>query len=688
MPESIPLAVRQRTEALKQMLHHSNYRYYALNDPEISDAQYDGLMQELVLLERQWPELVTPDSPTQRVGAKPLDKFQTIDHTLPMLSLDNAFTELQVVEFDRRVKKNLQTAEPVLYTAEPKMDGVAVELVYENGFLVAASTRGDGTTGEVITLNVKTIRSVPLALSTENLTPVPKVLEVRGEVFISREGFKQLNRERLNQGLPLFANPRNAAAGSLRQLDPRVTASRPLEIACYGLGFATDLELTSHGESLLALRKLGFAVNPMIRSKISIEAGVAYCRELAETRRQLPYEIDGVVIKVDDFALQRQLGSTSRSPRWAIAYKFKAIAETTQVLGIDVQVGRTGVLTPVARLAPVNIGGVTVSRATLHNEDEILRKDIRINDTVWVQRAGDVIPEIVKVVVEKRTGEEKQFFMPVVCPACGSQAVREKEESALRCINAGCPAQVKERIRHFASKGAFDIDGMGDKLVDQLVDKGFLKTYADIFQLHAAQLEALDRMGSKSAHNLILALENSKVISLARFLYALGIRQVGEHAAGLIAQRFETIDRLYCTTQAELESIETIGPIAAQSIVDFFSKSENRALIRQLIDSGVTVESLNKIDGGEFSGKTFVLTGTLEHMTRNEAKQRIERAGGKVGSAVTKNTDFVVAGSSPGGKLERAKSLGIPVLDENRFNEMLDRTQTRPEEPTRGDHGN
>ncbi len=667
----IPGEIRRRSEELRRMLHRSNYRYYVLDDPDISDAEYDRLMQELIHLEEQWPELITADSPTQRVGAKPLSRFETVRHTIPMLSLENAFHDDHVLDFDARVKRLLKTEGPVYYTVEPKMDGVAVELVYENGVLLTASTRGDGVTGEVITHNVRTIPYVPLVLDVENPKNVPGILEVRGEVFISREGFKKLNRERLEQGLPTFANPRNAAAGSLRQLDPGITAKRPLEIFCYGLGMATDLTFSSHCESLEALKRMGFPVNPMVRSSITISEAIVYHRYLDENRRQIPYEIDGMVIKVDDLSLQRRLGTTSRSPRWAVAYKFKSTRETTRVLAIEVQVGRTGTLTPVAHLAPVNIGGVTVSRATLHNADEIDRKDIRINDVVLVQRAGDVIPEIVKVISEARTGGEKKFEMPVTCPVCGSAVVRELNEAAARCINVGCPAQLKERIKHFASKGAFDIDGLGSKLVEQLVDKGMLASFADIFHLTVDGLRSLDRMGPKSAENLVKSIDQAKTISLGRFLYSLGIRHVGEHMAEILAEKFPTLEAFYSLSREQLESVDMIGPAVAESLTDFFTNDENLALIDRMIAAGVVIQR-NKTPGeGSLAGKIFVLTGVLDQMTRSEAKKRIMEKGGKVGSSVTRSTDYLVCGTSPGSKLEDARNMGIRIIDEKGFLDVL-----------------
>ena len=515
--KEIDADIVNKVKALRKALHRHNYLYYVLDNPEVSDAEYDRMMRELTALEEAWPGLYDPDSPTSRVGALPLSEFETIAHSIPMLSLGNAFTDSEIIDFDRRVRKILRTDNEILYTVEPKLDGLAVELVYEKGKLVVASTRGDGINGEVITANVRTIRSVPLLLQDTGKRNMPLRLEVRGEVFISHEGFKTLNEEQLNQKLTPFANPRNAAAGSLRQLDSSITAKRPLEIFFYGVG-ETDLKLKSHGETLQKLQEIGLRINPLIRPELTIEEAVDYYKVLEDKRHLLPYDIDGMVIKVDNLSLQMKLSSTSRSPRWAIAYKFKAMQETTRILNIDVQVGRTGVLTPVAHLQPVNVGGAIVRRATLHNEDEIKRKDIRIGDTVLVQRAGDVIPEVVKVIESKRTGVERIFHIPQNCPVCDSTVIRAKGETATRCINATCLAQLKERIKHFSSKGAFDIDGLGNKLVEQLVDKGLLTSYADIFYLDAVKLEGMERMGARSAEKLVRAIEKSKKIKFNRFL--------------------------------------------------------------------------------------------------------------------------------------------------------------------------
>jgi DNA ligase (NAD+) len=671
MPQNLSPQIIQKVDDLRKALHRHNYRYYVLDDPEISDAEYDRMMQALKLLEEDHPQLASPDSPTARVGAPPLEKFETVAHTIPMLSLDNGFNDEDILEFDKRVKRNLDARKAILYTAEPKMDGVAVELIYENGMLVTASTRGDGLTGEGITNNVKTIQTVPLVMQAEGLAGIPSRLEVRGEVFIGLEAFKKFNQERIGQELPPFANPRNAAAGSLRQLDSKITAARPLEIFFYGVGIVEDIEFESQGELLESLAKWGFRINPLIRSAVTIEAVLDYYRELGEKRNQLAYDIDGVVIKVDRIVLQQRLGATSRSPRWAIAYKFKAIQETTTLEAIEVQVGRTGALTPVAHLKPVNVGGVTVSRATLHNQDEIQKKDVRIGDQVLVQRAGDVIPEIVKVIASKRDGSEKRFKMPTQCPVCDSAVVRMAGEAATRCINSSCSAQVKERIKHFASKAAFDIDGFGTKLVDQLVDKKLLSSFADIFKLEENTLSELERMGAKSAANLVNAIEHSKSIAYSRFLFALGIRHVGEHVAALLADHFDDLEALVGCPQEELEAIDGIGPIVAESIANYFKQKRNRHIIDQLFDSGITLETTDRMATGELQDQIFVLTGTLQNFTRSQAKALIEAAGGKVSGSVSGNTDYVVAGESPGSKLDRAKNLGVKIIDEAQLKELL-----------------
>jgi len=670
MQKHIDPEVIKKVEGLRRALHRHNYLYYVMDDPEISDSEYDRMMRRLIELEMAYPDLSSPDSPTLRVGAPPLDKFETVTHSIPMLSLDNGFSDHDILEFDRRIKKNLNTDDEIIYTAEPKLDGVAVELVYEDGRLHTASTRGDGMNGEVITSNARTITSVPMLLEYGEEEKIPSRLEVRGEVFIRKDDFNRLNDERLSQNEKPFANPRNAAAGSLRQLDSRITAKRPLEIFFHGVGIVINLDLDSHWDTLVALKKLGFRINPHIRAKITIEAVLDYYRELVESRHQIPYDIDGMVIKVDSFSLQQILGSTSRSPRWAIAYKFKAIQETTRVTDIEVQVGRTGAITPVAHLYPVNIGGAMVSRATLHNEDEMKRKDIRIGDTVLVQRAGDVIPEVVNVIVSKRSGEEKIFKMPSSCPVCNASVVRTENEAVLRCVNTSCPAQVKERMKHFASKGAFDIDGLGNKLIEQLVENGLLFSFADMFSLNKDTLENLDRMGPKSAANVVEAIETSNKISLGHFLYALGIRHVGEHIAGLIADNFDSLEKLFHATTDNLERIEGVGPVVADSVANFFKQDENRKAVNDIITAGVRIIQEAAETNSALEGKVFVLTGSLEMFTRSEATKKIETAGGKVTGSVSRNTDYLVAGTAPGSKLSRAKTLGVEVIDEATLKKM------------------
>ncbi len=667
MPSTVDTEIADQVKKLREALHHHNYRYYVLDDPEVSDAEYDRLMQALIRLEQAYPKLSRTDSPSVRVGAPPLTKFETFAHSIAMLSLDNAFNDNDILEFDRRVKRNLGTDSAISYTAEPKMDGVAVELVYDNGKLSAASTRGDGVTGELVTANVSTIGAVPLVMQPANGKDFPSRLEVRGEVFIGIDAFKRLNQDRVEQDLPPFANPRNAAAGSLRQLDSKITAGRPLDIFFYGVGVVADYVFESHWELLQSLKNWGFKINPLIQPRIKVTEILQFYRQLSQTRHQLSYDIDGMVIKVDSLQLQQQLGATTRSPRWAIAYKFAALQETTVLKNIEVQVGRTGALTPVAHLAPVNIGGVTVSRATLHNEDEIEKKDIRIGDTVLVQRAGDVIPEVVKVISSKRSGAEKKFTMPEACPVCGMPVVRTEGEAAIRCINASCSAQVKERIKHFASKAAFDIDGLGDKLVDQLVEKKMVSSYAGLFKLDAESLAALDRMGTKSAENLMNAIESSKQISFARFLYALGIRHVGEQIAVLLAGQFNSLEQLTTCSEDQLTAIEGIGPVVAQSIATFFRQTENLATVHRILSSGVQILFDTPVKTGDLTGKTFVLTGALATMTRRQSKEMVEAVGGKVSSAVSRNTDFVVVGESPGSKLAKARDLGIEILDEAAF---------------------
>lgn len=663
---------KKRIQELREQIHYHNYRYYVLDDPEISDAEYDRLYRELEELEQEFPDLVTADSPTQRVGASPLEEFDTVAHAVPMLSLDNAFDYDEVREFDARVKRLLETSEAITYVVEPKIDGVAVELVYENGVFTVGSTRGDGYTGEDITANLKTIKSIPLRLI-EDEVPVPERLDVRGEVFYPTSAFKELNKQREARGEPVYANPRNTASGSLRQLDSRITAERPLDIFIHSLGQVVGHAFKSHAEALASFKKWGFKVNPMITVCRGIDELIEACEAIRRKREALDYEIDGAVIKVDDLQLRERLGIRTRSPRWAMALKFEAKQATTRILDIKVQVGRTGALTPVAVMEPVQVGGVEISRATLHNQDEIDRKGVRIGDWVVVQRAGDVIPEVVKVVESKRTGEEQRFKMPDKCPVCGSKVVRLQDEAVHRCPNISCPAQLKESIRHFASKGAMDIEGLGDKLVDQLVEKGLVKNVADLYLLTHEQLAGLERMGEKSAQNLLAAIERSKEVELARFLYALGIRHVGEHVSRLLAQAFGSLDRLKKATREELEQVREIGPEVAESVYEFFHDKRNLETIDRVLERGVKIAETRAPEDGKLSGKTFVFTGALEGFTRDEAEQLVQRLGGRAASSVSRNTDYVVAGENPGSKADRARELGIRVIDEQAFLDFVER---------------
>jgi len=667
--------IREEIDELRKRIEYHNQRYYVMDDPEVSDAEYDKLFRRLLDLEKQHPEMVTPDSPTLKVGGSPKTGFSQITHRSPMLSLENCFDPQQIFDFDKRVRKFLKNDSPVNYTVEPKIDGLAVELVYENGTLSVASTRGDGRVGEDVTRNIKTILNVPLTLKSRKTSlPIPEILEVRGEVYMDLEAFEKLNRKRAAQNETLFANPRNAAAGSLRQLDSRVTAKRPLDMFCYGVGNAHTLFFETHWDVMIALQHWGLRVNrPHIMVCDTLDEVVTNCRNFEETRKQFPYEIDGAVIKVNQLDLQSQLGEKSRSPRWAIAYKFAPSQETTTVLGIHVQVGRTGALTPVAHLEPVELGGVLVSRATLHNPEEIDRKDVREGDTVVVQRAGDVIPEVVKVVFSKRTGKEQKFVMPDACPACGSGIEKHPGEVVTRCPNLTCPAQVRGSIRHFVSKAGMKIDGLGDKLVFKLMDKGLVKDESDLYTLTRIDLLSLDNIKEKSAANLLAAIESSKTPSLARFLYALGIRHVGEFTAALLAEQFKDIQALAKARQEDLSVIDGIGPQIAESVFSYFADPQNGALIDRLLAAGVrpAVTRLKPADS-PVAGKTFVLTGSLSSVNRSEVKETITQKGGKVGSSVSRNTDYLVLGESPGSKLQKARELGISILDEQQFLDLLE----------------
>jgi DNA ligase (NAD+) len=664
--------IQKELHDLKGKIRYHDYRYYILDDPEASDAEYDRLFKSLLEIERNNPNLVTPDSPSQRVGSKPQDAFSQIAHRRPMLSLENGFDEKDIRDFDSRVLKLLKDKYVCDYVVEPKMDGLAVEIVYEKGILVSASTRGDGYIGENITPNIRTIRAVPqrLIMKQKDL-PVPELLEVRGEAYMEIKAFEELNRSRLDQELPAFANPRNAAAGSIRQLDPNITAGRPLNFFCYGTGVVNGLSFKTHMELMGALESCGLRINKSyIREFHDIEKVIEYCRLLEAERSNLPYEIDGAVIKVNDLPLQEILGQKSRSPRWALAFKFKPTQATTKIIKIDVQVGRTGALTPVAWLEPVEVGGVTVSRATLHNQEEVDKKDIRENDTVIVQRAGDVIPEVVKVITSNRTGDEQVFRMPSNCPVCGTVVVKKKGEVVFRCPNPNCPAQVRERMIHFVSKGAMNIDGLGEKIIGQLIDREIALEPADLYKLKHDDFLKLEKIEQKSADNLLRAVEKSKKATLPRFIFALGIRHVGEHVAELLAGSFGDIEGLMQATREELLNIKEIGPQIAESVISYFSDESNLNSLKRMLEAGINIESPS-VKGGALEGKSFVITGTLTSMTRTEAKERIEKNGGRIASSVSSSTDYLVAGESPGSKLQKAKELRIPVLDEKEFIDLL-----------------
>jgi DNA ligase (NAD+) len=660
-----------RVSLLRELLHRYNYRYHALDDPEVPDAEYDRLMLELRALETQYPQLLTDDSPTQRVGAAPVSAFGAVKHRVAMLSLDNAFNDQEVRDFDRRIHERLGDPEPIRYSAEPKLDGLAISARYVNGVYVQGATRGDGETGEDITQNLKTIKALPLKIRAGK---VPRELEVRGEVFMPLAGFKRFNEEAIARGEKSFVNPRNAAAGSLRQLDPRMTAARPLDLFIYGIGVVEGGSLPPrHSEMLKELRQMGFKICPQSRVVESIEGCFEYYREMGATRSQLPYQIDGVVYKVDDLDLQRRLGFISRAPRWALAHKFPAEEALTLVRGVEFQIGRTGALTPVARLEPVFVGGVTVSNATLHNMDELTRKDVRVGDTVVVRRAGDVIPEVARVLPERRVKGAELVTLPAFCPVCGSPVVREADQAVARCTGGRiCSAQRKEEIKHFASRRAMDIQGLGDKLVEQLVDRDWIKTPADLFSLQAAQLATLERMGEKSAQKLQAAIDSAKRTTLPRFLYALGIRDVGEATALALAQHFPDLAQLRGAGEEEIQQVPDVGPVVAKQVADYFKDADNAAVVDRLLAAGIRWPVLTATGSkGAQSGKTFVLTGTLESMTRDAAAEAIAQRGGKVAGSVSQKTDYVVAGAEAGSKLKKAEQLGIAVLDEAAFLKLL-----------------
>jgi len=664
---------------LRDTIRGHDHRYYVLDDPAVPDREYDGLMRELERLEAKHPDLVTPDSPTQRVGAAPSESFAEAVHHVPMLSLANAFDEDEVRAFDRRIRERLSAEEgsgfTLDYTGEAKIDGVAISLVYEDGKLVRGATRGDGARGEDVTANVRTIRAVPLKL----LGPVsPALIEIRGEIFMTRSGFERMNEEQRERGERTYANPRNAAAGALRQLDPGVTASRPLRLYCYGTGLVSeDVVLPPrHGDMLDALVAWGLPVSPETRVLDDVDACLAYHADIGRRRDAIGHDIDGVVFKLNDMRARDIVGQVSRAPRWAIAYKFPAEEALTRVAGIDVQVGRTGALTPVARLEPVEVGGVTVTNATLHNQDEIDRKDVRVGDTVWVRRAGDVIPEVIRVVPERRPEGTERFRLPDCCPVCHSEAVRSEGEAAKRCTGGlVCPAQRKQAIRHFASRRALDIEGLGEKLVDQLVERGMVTTVADVFRLGVADLAGLDRMAEKSAQNLRDGIDRARDTALDRFLYALGIRDVGEATAAALAAHFGSLQALREADEDTLIQVPDVGPVVAASLRRFFDAPRNVQVVDALVGE-LSWEETAPVPAGDrapspLEGKTFVLTGTLDTMSRDDAKRRLQALGAKVTGSVSKRTAFVVAGSNPGSKLDKAKALGIAVLDDKGLMELL-----------------
>jgi len=666
---SVPADIRKEAERLRKELHEHDYRYYVLSQPTISDYQYDQLMQRLIELERQYPELITPDSPTQRVGGEPTKEFPTVTHEVPMLSLANTYSEEELLDFDRRVKE-LLGGQPYRFVAELKIDGVAISLLYRDGIFIRGATRGDGTQGDNITNNLKTIRSIPLRVPSGR--GLPKNFEVRGEIFMTKKDFEAMNSRQEELGEKTFVNARNSTSGTLKLQDPKIVAQRKLSMFAYYLR-TTDIPLRSHYENLQLLKKLGFVVNEHIRLCNTIAEVKAYCDEWGMKRASLPYDIDGVVVKVDSLAQQEELGAVAKSPRWAIAYKYPAEKVETILKDITLQVGRVGTITPVAELQPVFVGGTTVSRATLHNEDYIKELDIRIGDTVYVEKGGDVIPKVSGVNISKRPKNSSPFKFPTKCPECGSKIFRPEGEAAYYCENFECPAQVRGRIEHFAQRRAMNIEGLGEAIIDLLVSQGLIHNVADIYDLKKEQIASLERMGEKSAQNLLDGIEASKRLPFHRVLFGLGIRFVGEGVAKLLADNFPSIEQLQRATQEELESVEGIGPRIAESVVRFFNDKHSRQLIDRLAKAGVHMKAEKKkvSTDSPFAGKTFVLTGGLESMSRDEAKEKIESLGGKTASSVSTKTDYIIVGKDAGSKLAKAKALGIPTLSEEEFLKML-----------------
>jgi len=674
MPTRKP--TRAEVEALRRDIDHHNYRYYVLDDPEVSDAEYDRLLRRLEKVETEWPEYRSDDSPTQRVGAAPASGFQVISRTVPMLSIDNAMDEDEVREWRERLVRQVGKAGETDYVCEPKMDGVAIELVYEKGRLVQASTRGDGTHGEDVTANARTIRAIPLRLrdaGESKRARVPALVSIRGEVYMRLADFEEINRRQADSGDKLYANPRNTAAGSLKQLDPAQTAARPLRFFAYSAAHLAGSGIESQWELLQAFNRWGLPVNSLSQRCATIDDVLAYHARLTAQRDQLPYEIDGVVIKVDDFAVQTEAGTRARSPRWALAWKFAPQEARTRVNDIKVYVGRTGALTPVAHVEPVRVGGVTVSNVTLHNDDEVQRKDVRVGDWVFVRRAGDVIPELVAPILELRTGNSPRFKMPVKCPVCGTKVERVEGEAVTRCPNVTCPAQIRGRLIHFASRGAMDIEGLGEKLIDQLVTVGLVKDPSDFYHLDVDQFAGLERMGEKSAQNVIDAIERSRHTTLPRFIYALGIRNVGETVAEVVAEYAGSMSALLDADEAALSQIHGIGEVIAHEICAWTSVQANRRMVERLLKAGIRFAQAPRATSHEFEGKTFVFTGTLSQFSREEAEAEVKRRGGKASGSVSKQTSFVVAGEKAGSKLEKAHKLGVDVIDEDAFLKMIGR---------------
>jgi len=667
------MKISDTIKSLRKQINDHNYQYYVLDNPIISDGEYDKLLKELELIENKYPEYIIPESPTQRIGAQPIDSFGTVTHRITMMSLANAMSEDELKAFDKRLKKKLNSSEKIEYVVEPKLDGLAVELIYEKGKFINGSTRGDGNTGEDITSNLKTINSIPLILR-DDIVSLPDLVEVRGEVFIRKQDFEILNAKRTQANNQPFANARNAAAGSLRQLDPKITATRSLSIYCYQAGVVDGVNLNTHSEFLEKLKGWGLPVNPEIKIVKGIEKAIQFHKELEGARNEFPYEIDGSVIKVNSLPIRNKLGTRSRSPRWAIAGKFKAQQVTTVIKDIFPSVGRTGAVTPVARLEPVEVGGVTVTNATLHNQDEIDRKDIRIGDTVIIERSGDVIPKVIKVIQEKRTNDAKSYHLPDHCPECNNQLIRPQNEVVFRCSNFSCPAKIKGNIKHFVSKDALDIDGLGEKLIDQLVNEKIIKNVDDLFKINKNQLSNLDRMGDKSADNIVESINNSKLTTFSRFIYSLGIRHVGEHTSKLLEDAFDgNFDLLLEASFEDLESIDEVGPIVAQSIIEFWNVDSNKQIANNCFEFGLKLERKNNKVDQILNGKTLVFTGSLEKFTRKVAKEMVVNKGGRVSNAISKNTNFLVAGPGSGAKLEKAKKLGINIINEDEFEQLVNK---------------